>query len=156
MLPSTFESTKNGILSKWSPQQTILAHPVTGWFLSHCGQNGLIETIAAGVPLICWPFTSDQGTNAAHATINLGIGYELFEVRTGFGLQPIHRLGRAPIATVEAVKEEAAVVLGQAFSEDGEKKRANAKALQKTLLNAWSEGGASSQDLQALSDSIFA
>ena len=58
-----------GLLSSWSPQQTILSHPVsnirnpsslhgnltpfqvTGWFVTHGGQNSVIEAIAAGVPM---------------------------------------------------------------------------------------------------------
>lgn len=58
----------HGLLSKWSPQQTILAHPVcwfipcllasvshhtqvTGWFVTHGGQNSIVESITLGVPM---------------------------------------------------------------------------------------------------------
>lgn len=59
-----------GLLSKWSPQQTILSHPVrtldffwpggrltdrteqvTGWFVTHGGQNSILEAITAGIPM---------------------------------------------------------------------------------------------------------
>lgn len=47
-------------------------------------------------------------------------------MRTGQdGLKPIHRLGRAPIGTIEAVHDEAHNVLAKAFGEDGARKRAN-------------------------------
>ena len=54
--------------SKWLPQQIILKHEVyadlehsisvaltrflqaTGWFVTHCGQNGVLEALGAGVP----------------------------------------------------------------------------------------------------------
>jgi len=145
-----------GLLSQWSPQQTILSHRVTGWFVSHCGQNSLLEAIITGVPLICWPFASDQGTNAAHLTVNLGLGYELFEVRTGPGLRPVHRLGKAPVGTLEAVREEASATLDKAFGEDGKAKRANVEKLRECVLNAWEEGGPSRGELQAFVDADMA
>ncbi|KAJ3015939.1 hypothetical protein NUW54_g917 [Trametes sanguinea] len=72
-----------GFLSQWAPQQTILEHPVTGWFLTHGGHNSVTESITAGVPMIVWPFNADQPLNAVRITEVLGVGYELIEVRTG-------------------------------------------------------------------------
>lgn len=145
----------DGLLTKWSPQQTILSHPVTAWFVSHCGQNSYIESVNEGVPLICWPYQADQGTNAAHITFGLGIGYELFEVRSDTGLRPIHRLGgRSPLGTVEAVRAESAAVLDQAFGEDGKVKRANVEKLQKAVLSAWDENGPATRALQDLVNSL--
>jgi len=140
-----------GLLSKWTPQQTVLFHPVTGWFVTHCGQNSCIESVIEGVPLICWPFLADQGANAAHVTVNLDIGYELFEVRSGYGLLPIHRLGgQTPVATIAAVREEASAILDNAFGEDGKQKRANIERLRKNVLDAWADDGPSTRELQAL------
>lgn len=69
-------------------------------------------------------------------------------MRTGeFASKPIHRLGRAPIGTIEAVREEADRVLEQAFGEDGATKRANMKKLQAEILNVWNEGGPARRDL---------
>jgi len=85
----------------------------------------------------------------AHVTENLQVGYELFEVRTGDGLRPVHRLGRAPTGTVEAVKEEASSVLDKAFGDDGEKKRANARKLREDIMDAWAEDGPSTKELKA-------
>lgn len=146
-----------GLLSKWTPQQTILSHPVTGWFVSHCGQNGILESMVAGIPLVCWPYASDQGLNAAHLTRNLDAGYELFEVRTGDGLKPVYHLqGKTPTGTVESVKEEASAILDKAYGEDGEKKRANVKSLQEKILNVWSDDGTSTKELKALVEAFCA
>ncbi|KAL4249149.1 Plant UDP-glycosyltransferase [Abortiporus biennis] len=134
-----------GIMSHWGPQQAILNHPVTGWFLSHCGQNSCLESIIAGIPMICWPFYGDQAFNAANLTENFGVAYELFEVRTGaHGLRDSYRLGRPPIGTIEAFREELSQVLDLAFnSDDGKQKRENMKKLQKTISSCWDEGGSS-------------
>ncbi|KAK7682538.1 hypothetical protein QCA50_014338 [Cerrena zonata] len=138
-----------GFLSKWSPQQTILAHPATGWFVTHGGQNSVVEAITLGVPMICWPFDADQPTNSARLSGALNVAYELFEVRTDpHGLKPIHRLGRAPIGTIEAAREEAHSVLDNAFGEDGSRKRANMKKLQQEVTNTWNEDGPARRDLR--------
>jgi hypothetical protein len=42
----------------------ISAHPATVAFVSHCGANSLLETLSAGVPLVCVPVFSDQPYNA--------------------------------------------------------------------------------------------
>ncbi|KAK7681776.1 hypothetical protein QCA50_015123 [Cerrena zonata] len=138
-----------GLFSKWSPQQTILSHPATGWFVTHCGQNSVMEAIVHGVPMVCWPCDGDQPTNAARLSFVLDVAYELFEVRTEpYGLKPILRNGKTPIGTVEAIREEACSVLGNAFGEDGVRKRANIKKLQEAVLNTWSENGPARRDLR--------
>ncbi|KAK7682539.1 hypothetical protein QCA50_014339 [Cerrena zonata] len=140
-----------GLLSKWSPQQTILSHPATGWFVSHCGQNSVMEALTLGTPMICWPFGADQPTNAARLSSVLDVAYELFEIRTGeLGLKPIHRLGKAPLGTVEAIRNEASSVLEKAFGADGARKRANMKILQEAVSSTWSENGPAQRDLLRL------
>ncbi|KAI0333570.1 UDP-Glycosyltransferase/glycogen phosphorylase [Cubamyces sp. BRFM 1775] len=143
-----------GLLSPWTPQQTILEHPATGWFVAHGGHNGVTEAISAGVPLIFWPFGGDQPLNAIHMTDNLNVAYELIEVRTGPGLHPIYRNGRKPVGTVDAVKDEAREVLAKAFGEDGAQKRENLKALTHALRHEWEEGGSSLRDMTAFLDSL--
>jgi len=45
------QSSGLGMITKWSPQQFILNHPATGWFVSHGGFNSVTESLASGIPL---------------------------------------------------------------------------------------------------------
>lgn len=143
-----------GVLSPWTPQQLILDHPATGWFVTHGGQGGLTEAVAAGVPMILWPFNADQPLNTIVLTEKHGVGYELLEVRTGNGLRPIRRTGYTPVGTLDAVKREARDILGKAFGEDGKEKRAKLRLLRKMMLDEWEEGGSSRRDVLAFLDTL--
>ncbi len=103
---------------------------------------------------ICWPYHADQPTNAAHLSYNLDVAYELIEVRTGLGLKPILRSGSVPIGSEEAVREEAAGVLDNAFLADGDRKRANIKKLREAVLASWAEDGSAKLSMNALLESI--
>ena len=50
--------------------------------------------------------------NALTLVNSLNVAYELFELRSGSGLRPIHRLGdRAPEGTVESARREFSEIL---------------------------------------------
>ncbi|KAI4305817.1 hypothetical protein L6164_029160 [Bauhinia variegata] len=78
-LPQEFldEVKDRGYIASWCPQTQVLAHPSIGVFLSHCGWNSTIESIAAGVPMICWPFFAEQQTNCRYACTTWGLGMEV-------------------------------------------------------------------------------
>lgn len=48
-----------------------------GGFLTHCGWNSILESIVAGIPLICWPYDYDQSINADLVSKVLRIGLQL-------------------------------------------------------------------------------
>ncbi|XP_057463818.1 anthocyanidin 3-O-galactosyltransferase F3GT1-like [Actinidia eriantha] len=52
-----------GKIVPWAPQEQVLAHSSTGVFITHCGWNSVLETIAAGVPMIGQPFFGDHPIN---------------------------------------------------------------------------------------------
>ncbi|CDO72778.1 hypothetical protein BN946_scf184994.g31 [Trametes cinnabarina] len=161
-----------GFLSVWTPQQSVLQHPATGWFVTHCGHNSIIESISAGVPIcvlagmgqrliidrldsIAWPFHADQGFNAIRVIEVLKVGYELIEVRTGHGLHPLHRNGREPVGTSEALRTEAKEVLANAFGEDGTRKREKLLMLTRSFQHEWDEGGRAWNDVHAFLDRLW-
>ncbi|GMY30137.1 7-deoxyloganetin glucosyltransferase-like isoform X2 [Fagus crenata] len=79
ILPPEFESEtkERGLIVSWCPQEEVLNHHSVGGFLTHCGWNSTIESLCAGVPMLCWPFLADQQTNCKYICNEWGIGMEI-------------------------------------------------------------------------------
>ncbi|XP_056173459.1 7-deoxyloganetin glucosyltransferase-like [Syzygium oleosum] len=79
ILPPEFSATtrERSLLASWCPQERVLSHPAVGGFLTHSGWNSTIESIAAGVPMACWPFFADQQTNCRYSCEGWGVGMEI-------------------------------------------------------------------------------
>ncbi|XP_040362731.1 7-deoxyloganetin glucosyltransferase isoform X2 [Rosa chinensis] len=79
ILPPEFEAeTKDrGLIASWCPQEQVLNDPSVGGFLTHSGWNSSIESVTAGVPMVCWPFFADQHTNSYYTCNEWGIGMEI-------------------------------------------------------------------------------
>ncbi|KAE9394729.1 UDP-Glycosyltransferase/glycogen phosphorylase [Gymnopus androsaceus JB14] len=129
----------------WSPQETILSHPATGWFITHGGWNYIQESFVHRVPLILWPIQADQPYNATIMSRNHKAAFELLMVRTGDdGVRLPYRYKDAstpPSFTSEGVKAELRTVLKHTRGEEGASIRKNFAVLADAMGNAWNEGG---------------
>ncbi|KAG6535682.1 7-deoxyloganetin glucosyltransferase-like [Zingiber officinale] len=81
VLPPGFEDETNNrsFVTSWCQQEKVLCHAAVGGFLTHCGWNSTLESISAGVPMICWPFFGDQHPNCKYICSEWGIGMEIGE-----------------------------------------------------------------------------
>lgn len=62
--PGILERTaETGKIVAWAPQVQVLSHSAVGIVITHGGWNSVLESIAAGVPLICRPFFGDHSIN---------------------------------------------------------------------------------------------
>ncbi|KAF7844946.1 hydroquinone glucosyltransferase-like [Senna tora] len=67
-LPKGFLDRTKGrgfAVRSWAPQVEVLRHGSTCGFLTHCGWNSTLESVACGRPLIAWPLCAEQRLNAA-------------------------------------------------------------------------------------------
>ncbi|XP_058096860.1 7-deoxyloganetin glucosyltransferase-like [Magnolia sinica] len=137
MLPQEFLSVtqERGRLAGWCPQEQVLSHPSIGGFLTHCGWNSTIESISAGVPVICWPFFAEQQTNCRFSCTEWGIGMEIDN--------DVRRDG------VEGLVRELM------DGEKGQKMRKKAMEWKKVAENATKRGGSSDVNLDKLIGEIL-
>ncbi|XP_073358539.1 7-deoxyloganetin glucosyltransferase isoform X2 [Aegilops tauschii subsp. strangulata] len=79
VLPPEFmeETAGRGFMASWCPQQEVLNHPSVGVFLTHSGWNSTMDSMCGGVPVISWPFFSDQLTNCRYQCNEWGVGMEI-------------------------------------------------------------------------------
>ncbi|XWS28759.1 hypothetical protein CRYUN_Cryun25bG0098800 [Craigia yunnanensis] len=79
LLPKDFNEIigERGLIVKWAPQKEVLAHKAIGGFWSHCGWNSTLESICAGVAMICQPCFGDQRVNARFVTHVWKVGLEM-------------------------------------------------------------------------------
>nr|KYP66365.1 Cytokinin-O-glucosyltransferase 2 [Cajanus cajan] len=75
------EGTKEkGFIVEWAPQEEVLAHKATGGFLTHSGWNSTLESLVAGVPMICWPYFADQQVNNRFVSEVWKLGLDMKDV----------------------------------------------------------------------------
>ena len=75
-----FDLPKNRVLTQsWIPQKDLLGSGKVDLFISHCGNNGRLESLYYNVPLLCVPLFMDQLHNARLIRRNGFGGYILKE-----------------------------------------------------------------------------
>ncbi|BAH90931.1 Os01g0175700 [Oryza sativa Japonica Group] len=132
-----------GVLVRgWAPQVSILSHPATGGFLTHCGWNAALEAIARGVPALTWPTILDQFSSERLLVDVLGVG-----VRSGVTAPPMYLPAEAEGVQVTGAGVEKAVAELMDGGADGVARRARARELAATARAAVEEGGSSHADL---------
>ncbi|GLJ36763.1 hypothetical protein SUGI_0740500 [Cryptomeria japonica] len=70
---------KGLVIRGWAPQLLILSHPSVGCFVTHCGWNSTLESISLGIPMIAWPLTADQHSDALLLVEYLRVAVRLCE-----------------------------------------------------------------------------
>jgi uncharacterized small protein (DUF1192 family) len=65
---------ERGVVVEWCDQARVLSHRAVGCFVTHCGLNSTLESMACGVPLVGAPQWTDQATNAWIVAERLGTG----------------------------------------------------------------------------------
>jgi UDP:flavonoid glycosyltransferase YjiC (YdhE family) len=126
-----------GKLVEWAPQESVLAHSAVGCFVTHCGWNSTLEGIRNGVPLLCWPYFTDQFPNQTYICDIWRVGIRMATV----GRDSI-------IVTKEEIMERLESLLG----DDDVKERVN--RLKELAESSMSEEGQSLKNLNAFMESM--
>lgn len=115
------EGTKDrGCIVGWAPQEEVLAHRAVGGFLTHSGWNSTLESIVAGVPMICWPFVVDQQVNSRVVSEVWKIGLDMKDTCNRVVIEKmIKDLMETQRDKFLARAEELAKLAAQAVAEDG-------------------------------------
>ena len=66
-----------GKIVSWAPQDDILKHKAVGCYITHCGWNSVLEAVRHGVPMICYPISSDHFINCAYIVHMWEVGIAL-------------------------------------------------------------------------------
>nr|GMD39808.1 zeatin O-xylosyltransferase-like [Ipomoea batatas] len=137
-LPEGFEERVKGVglvVRDWAPQPEILTHQATGGFMSHCGWNSCMESIALGVPMAAWPMHSDQPMNSFLVARIL---------RTGLIVREWGKRGE--VVKSWAIENVVRRLMG---SEEGDEIRKRAQELGETIRKSAQEGGVSRMELDS-------
>ncbi|KAK7026042.1 hypothetical protein VNI00_015769 [Paramarasmius palmivorus] len=135
--------SRSGIAKEvtWAPQQQVLAHSATGWFVTHGGWNSMQEAFRYRVPLIHWPIAAEQPLNAALLSLKFNA---VFEVRRGErGTKKPYRCGDgpSPAFTDHSLRKELRALLQSLKGDEARRVRGNFEIIADRLASVWEDGG---------------
>ncbi|WMV48368.1 hypothetical protein MTR67_041753 [Solanum verrucosum] len=134
------ELEKQGKLVSWCSQVEVLKHPSVGCFLTHCGWNSTLESIASGVPIVACPIWNDQLCNAK---LVQDVWKNGVRVDTGDG------------GIVERDEFERCIEIVMGSGDDGGKLRKNAKKWSDLAKEAMKKNGSSVVNLKTYANEFL-
>ncbi|KAG0591075.1 hypothetical protein M758_1G143800 [Ceratodon purpureus] len=148
-LPAGFEDRVKGrgmCYSGWVPQTSILTHPATGGFLSHCGWNSTLESVSAGVPILGWSRGADQHLICRFLVDTARVAMEL--QKDPPSENDVDNMVVNPMRHV--TREEIAVKVRKLMrEEEGSAVRARMASMRDAAAEATAAGGSSRRSLDA-------
>ncbi|WOH12519.1 hypothetical protein DCAR_0832023 [Daucus carota subsp. sativus] len=138
-LSCTEELKKQGLIVPWCAQIEVLCHKALGCFMTHCGWNSTLESLASGVPVVAYPKWTDQGTIA-----------KMIEDVWKTGV----RVSGSEVGNVDGEEIYGCLETVMGGGERAEELRRNAKKWKDLAREAVKEGGSSYNNLKALVQDI--
>ncbi|KZV55137.1 hypothetical protein F511_31462 [Dorcoceras hygrometricum] len=138
-IPDGFEVRVAGrgfVVKGWAPQSEIPSHRAVGGFLSHCGWNSVLEAVASGVMIFCWPMEADQ-----YLDDKLIVDYKKVAVRLCTGTDTVPDPDELARKIMETMRGDVA-------------ERIRVKELRDRAMEAVQIGGSSNKDLDRLVQEI--
>lgn len=135
------ELETKGKIVKWCSQVEVLSHRSVGCFVTHCGWNSTMESLASGVPMVAFPQWVEQKTNA-----------KLIEDVWRIGVRVDIGKNKEGVVEGKDIRECLEVVMGK--GEKGEELRKNAKKWKEFAREAVKEGGSSDNNLRTFLDGV--
>ncbi|KAL6640992.1 hypothetical protein ACP70R_019173 [Stipagrostis hirtigluma subsp. patula] len=138
-LPEGFAAAAGdrGLVVPWCCQVEVLSHAAVGGFLTHCGWNSILESVWAGVPLLCFPLLTDQFTNRRLVAREWRAGVSIGD--------------RGAVRAEEVRARIEGVMSG---GEEGERLRKQVRELRATLEAATASGGSSRRNFDEFIDEM--
>ncbi|EFJ27163.1 hypothetical protein SELMODRAFT_412105 [Selaginella moellendorffii] len=130
-----------GLVVSRAPQVDILRHPSTAGFLSHCGWNSILESVASAVPMLCWPCVAEQNLNCKLIVEDWKIGLKFSCVTM-------------PDPPEVMARDEFVEVVERFMGTDSEHLRINVKKLSEEARRAVSSGGSSYENLERFAQAV--
>ncbi|TKY47805.1 Crocetin glucosyltransferase [Spatholobus suberectus] len=135
------ELEQRGKIVKWCSQVEVLSHRSLGCFVTHCGWNSTVESLASGVPMVAFPQWSDQGTNAK-------LVHDVWKT----GVRVDDKVNEEGIVEAEEIRKCLEVVMGSGG--EGQELRRSAKKWKCLARDAVKEGGSSDRNMRTFLDDV--